>query len=463
MSDLKCYKETYSFDAKLTDSTGRTISVDCTVQLPSVWGQEVDISLAVPHAEMPVRSFENPCVLSANYTEPIFQIEMNEVWYRHLPGAMYPTRKFGASAITMTYVASMSLIEEIPRSDNKFYVCISPADFLSDSDMVMASEEMTEDIASFCCPELGYIKLQRYWTKSRIESADSFVLNSGFWLEIPIDQINYTVDKILSIVVPILDILSIFFRQRVLVVGWESIKNGVRTRFWKDPMQPLQTSYVSVEPKRYLVSIRTLSEQVNSAIDAYYHLGERERSFVFSMSYSLCPAISLRDGERFMALFRVLESIATKCSQRKPLTDAEKAVIEKLEDIANLIQESNPDVCDRVRGFAGKFAGGMPPLVNKILNFLRNNDVVISDLWSVEGKRGLVGIRNKLAHRGSHYIHHQGLAVATFHLSLLSERIVCSLLSLSLDEGHRQFRKEMWLQMDYVQVLKGRIYNVSTA
>lgn len=463
MIGLKCSKETYSFDAKLTDSMGRAVSVDCTVQVPNIWGQEVEISLAIPHVEMPIRSIKNPCVLSAEYIESDFSIEMNEVWYRHLPGAVFPARKFGASAITMTHVADMCLTEGIQCSDNKFFVCISHADFLSESTISIPGEEMIESIASFSCPKLGNITLQRYWAKSRLESSESFVLNSGFWLEIPINENKYTVNEILSFVAPILDILSIFFRQRVLVLGWESYRNGVRKRFYKNPIQPLQTSYVSVEPKRYLVLINKLSEQVNTAISAYYNLGQRERKFIFSLSYSLCPAISLRDGERFMALFRELESIAAKCSKRKPMTDAERSVVQELENIANSIQESSHDVCDRLRGFARKISGGMPPLATSILDFLRSNNVVVSDLWGIEGDRGLVGIRNKLAHRGSHYVHHQGLAVATFHLSILSERVVYSVLGLYFNNGVHTFRRDDWLQMEYVNALKERIFDVSIA
>ena len=93
MNSYNYIKETYSFDAILIDSSGRTISVDCTLKLPCIWGQEVDISLSVPHVEMSVRSFENPCKLSATYTEPKFQIEINELWYRFLPIAVTPARK----------------------------------------------------------------------------------------------------------------------------------------------------------------------------------------------------------------------------------------------------------------------------------------------------------------------------------------------------------------------------------
>ena len=228
-------------------------------------------------------------------------------------------------------------------------------------------------------------------------------------------------------------------------------------------MQPLQTSYVSVEPKRYLVSINNFSEQVNTAIGAYYNLEQIERDIIFSISYSLCPAINLRDGERFLALFREIETIAMKLSKPKPLTDAERDVVQKLEDIANSIKENSPGACDRVMGFVGKITGGKPPLAASILDFLRSYDVVFSDLWDIKGKRGLVDIRHKLAHRGSNYVHHQGLSVATFHLSLLSERVVSALLGLSFNNDGCTFGIDEWLQMNYVNVLKARVFDISIA
>ena len=289
-------KETYSFDAKLTDSTGKTILVDCTVKLPSIWGQEVYIRLAVPHIEMPVSSVENPCELAVVNATPKLQLEMNEISYRHLPVEMSLERKFGTSPVSLTHVASLTLVDQISILDNKFYVCLSHVDYLSGKVMTAGANEMIKDIVSFTCPKLGDITLQRYCTKSRIDSSGSFVFSFGYWLEIPIGQLDFSANQILSFVSPILDVLSIFVCQRVLAIGWQSFKGGVRTRFWKDPIQPLKTSYVGVEPKRYLVPISDLSRQINRAIATYYNLNEKERSFVFSLSYSLCPAISLRDG-----------------------------------------------------------------------------------------------------------------------------------------------------------------------
>ena len=112
----------------------------------------------------------------------------------------------------------------------------------------------------------------------------------------------------------------------------------------------------------------------------------------------------------------------------------------------------------QLKGFAKKFAGGELPLTGKITGFLRRKNVAFEDLWSIDGDNGLIGIRNKLAHGGAHYIHHQGLAVATFHLSLLAERIVCSFLGVVWRESHHRVRREEWLDKRYVHALQKEIF-----
>ena len=49
-------KELRSFDSKLLDTSGRSLSIDCRVLLPNIWGEQVDITLAIPNSEMPIIS-----------------------------------------------------------------------------------------------------------------------------------------------------------------------------------------------------------------------------------------------------------------------------------------------------------------------------------------------------------------------------------------------------------------------
>lgn|GEM_PF-5254967 len=452
------YRESISFDAKLSDSTGRVVSVDCNLRLPAVWGEKVEISIGVPHSEMPISIFENPCELCTLHETSVFRVELNEVYYRYLPTGTYQTRRFGTSSIMLTHVDHLKIVDQSPTAESRLYICITSADYLSDETSI-DSRGMLEELTSFHCSTLGEIKLQRYWTKSRLNSSNDFVLKCGYWLEVPADRHNYDVDQILNLVSPILDVLSILFRQRVAVVGWQLLQAGVRTRFWAYPVETLETSYVGLEPNRYIVSMEELSGKVDKAIDAYRQLKDREQRWVFFLSYSLSPAIQLRDAERFMSLFRVLESIASRSSEPKVLTEADQIAVKKLEDLASSMQEMSSEVSGRVKGFARKFASGELSLTGKINNFLNANDVAFEDLWGIDGDRGLIGIRNKLAHGGAHHIHHQGLAVATFHLSVLAERVVCSFLGVAWRESHHRIGREEWLDKGYVHALQKEVFD----
>lgn len=452
------YKEAISFDAKLSDSTGRVVPVDCNLRLPAVWGEKVEISIGVPHSEMPISIFENPCKLFTLHETPDFRVELNEIYYRHMPTGIYQNRKFSASSIVLAHVDHLNIVDRSPNTESKLYICITSSDYLSDETFI-GSREMLEELTSFHCSTLGEIKLQRYWTKSRLSSSNDFVLKCGYWLAVPTDHHKHDVDQILKLVSPILDVLSIFFRQRVAVVGWQLFQAGVRTRFWAYPVEPLETSYVGLEPNRYMVSINELSGKVDKAIDTYRNLKNREQRWLFFLSYSLSPEIHLRDSERFMSLFRVLESIASKSSGKKVLTEADEIAVEKLEDLANSMQEMSSEVSERVKGFAKKFASGELPLTGKIINFLNANNVAYKDLWGIDGDRGLIRIRNKLTHGGAHYIHHQGLAVATFHLSVLAERVACSFLGVTWRESHHRAGREEWLDQGYVHELQKKVFD----
>lgn len=78
------------------------------------------------------------------------------------------------------------------------------------------------------------------------------------------------------------------------------------------------------------------------------------------------------------------------------------------------------------------------------------------DLWPLSGPDALPGlkeVRDKLAHSGSKAIHPQGLAVATWHLSILLERVLLTFLKIPLSDTsaapHRLVR-EPWHKPAYL-------------
>jgi hypothetical protein len=410
---------------------------------------------------MPFKSFENPCRLDALRGSSGVGVIMEDVWYRKLTTKICPPRKMGASEISITHISTLCLVDDFQASHNKLLINISGSAFFDELAPFVMGESMLDELARFDCPTIGPVKLQRYWVRSRLKDAEGFLLKPGYQLETSIGESIYNCDKELSFISPILDILSIFCRQRILVHGWEILAGGVRSRLWKDPLDPARTNYVGIEPNCFLVDFSQFSSQVNSAIASYYQLKEDERKSIFKLSYCLSPAISLRDGERFMALFRGLESIAGKTKSSKDLTEDDKLLVNSLTAVAESFQETHPALQQRVEGFIRKISGNDIPLVQKLRILLKCENVSCTDLWDIEGSTGLSGIRHKLAHGGAHAIHHLGLAVATFHLSLIVERFVFSLLGLSLEDRiDRQLRRDEWLQADYVRKVKESIFRV---
>lgn len=461
MRDQGHYKETFSFDAELTDSDGRKLSVDCKVGLPTIWGDEADIEVAVPHSVMPLDGFENPFDLNARRGETKFRIELKDLWYRNFPTSVCPSRKHGTAPIALTHIANMRVVEEIPKSKNVFNIYISSPDMLKKGASWKISDKMVEELSIFRCPKLGLIRLQRYWVSATLKGTEGVLARAGYMLEVTPTDGKLVSEAIVEHVDPLLKLMSVFFRQKIMVLGWEALHEEARERYWQYPLEPPRTAYVSVEPKRYLVNIRSMSERMEAALGAYYALNEPERKFVNDLSYSLRPVSKIGDSEWFMAMFRDLESIAGKTASPQALSDYEMRAVDELRRLADTIKAGSTEMSDRITGFANKVEGGFPPVTESICSLFQKYGVRSSDLWELSGRKGLVSIRHKLAHRGAERVHHQGLAVATFHLSLLNERLVHCILGLDFSDDTFRAGRDEWLQRGYVKSVKEYLFDAA--
>lgn len=450
-----CYKELCSFDANLIDSNGQKLPVDCRVSLPSVWGEMVGVNIAIPHSVMPFNRVDNPCSIDTYCECSDTRMVLKDIWYRQLTISIYPPRNTGATEILITHMESLCLVECMQSLSDKLLVYITASEFFNELFVIEGDNDSPTDLMILDHPKVGCIKLQRYCVKSRLKDSEKFLLSFGYRLEVFLDGIELADDEILEHISPLLDILSILLRQRVLVYGWELIKNNLRTRFWRRPLDPLQTSYVGVEPKCYLVSSQNFQGMINSAIKNYYHISDEKQKSIYYLSYCLCPAIKLRSEERFMALFRGLECLAVKLKFDKVLDDKDKVLIDELNKLAGTFGSNSPDLCDRVKGIIRRISENS---LNDKLKFLLK-DVRCSDLWSIDGEKGLSGIRNKLAHGGNRGLNHQGLAVSVLHLSIIVERFVFALLGLIIEKHiYEKIRQDEWLRPSYIKSLKEIIY-----
>lgn len=355
----------------------------------------------------------------------------------------------------------MRVVKEFSPSTNLFNIYISSPDILKNIGSWKPNEEMLEELAVFRCPKLGLIRLKRYWATAGLNGTEGLLSRTGFLLEATPSNGKLAPQDILGGIEPVLKLMSVFFRQKIMVLGWEALHEWAHDRFWRYPLELSRTTYVSVKPKRYLVSVRSLSERMEAALAAYHDLDDLERKFVDDLSYSLRPVAKIGDGEWFMAMFRDLESIAVKSASSQPLSEGEAAAVDGLRRLADFLNEDCSEMSRRINGFAKKVEGGVPPVTENIFSLFQRYAVYSSDLWEVSGGKGLVSIRNKLAHRGPGRVHHQALAVATLHLSLLTERLVHCILGLEISGDELHSGRDEWLQRDYVESVKKYVFNAA--
>lgn len=353
----------------------------------------------------------------------------------------------------------MRVVKEFPQSKSLFNIYISSPDVLKSVGNWKPSEEMLEELAVFRCPKLGIIRLKRYWMSAGLKGTEGLLSRTGFLLEATPSNGKLAPHDILGGIDPVLKLMSVFFRQKIMVLGWEALHEGAHERFWQYPLEPSRTTYVGVEPKRYLVSICSLSERMENALAAYHGLDDLERRFVDDLSYSLRPVAKIGDGEWFMAMFRDLELIASKSASPQPLSEGETKAVDELRRLADSFKEYGSEMSERINGFAKKVERGVPPVTENICSLFQKYAVYSSDLWDVSGSKGLVGIRHKLAHRGPGQIHHQGLAVATLHLSLLNERLLHCILGLEISGDELHSGRDEWLQRGYLENVKRYLFD----
>ncbi|EHH0712027.1 hypothetical protein ACNPDB_004215 [Vibrio vulnificus] len=453
-------KELYSFDSTLVTPTGENLTIDCHIKLPNIWGEKLDIELAIPNSSMPIKGFSNPSQIKATCDHSNTTLKMKDVHYHTLTTSILPSRKMGQTLISIAHIESLLLNEKVNIGENKFYVYISSSDFF-EKFTVSINNEQCEDLSMFKCPCLGVIKLQRYKVLAGINNGNKVLQSYGYQLEISFSENVSTEECILEHISGLLDVLSILLRQRIAVLGWQSLKSGSRTRFWKYPIGPIETNYSGVEPKSYLVSVKDFEQQVNLGFINYQLLPEQTRKAIYQLSYTLSPAIKLRVEERFMSLFKGLESIASKLPCTKVLTPDDHLLVKCLDDVSKSFEHTNPQISERINGFISMVNRRDLPLKDKIVLLLKKHNVQFNDLWEISSEKGLTGIRNKLAHKGSIGVNHQGLAVSTFHLSLMVERLVFRILGLTLDPHiATEIKQDEWLSNSYFNTLKKDVFKV---
>ena len=113
-------------------------------------------------------------------------------------------------------------------------------------------------------------------------------------------------------------------------------------------------------------------------------------------------------------------------------------------------------VVERIEGFIKTVTKGNLSLLQRLKWVLMEWSVKNDDLWPLSGPDALPGlkeIRDKLAHSGPKALHPQGLAVATWHLSILLERVLLTFLKIPLSDtsaAPNRLVREPWYKPAYL-------------
>jgi hypothetical protein len=288
---------------------------------------------------------------------------------------------------------------------------------------------------------------------ARSSIPENAIVKSGFCAVVELDgDASKAAEEYLSYLEDALIVISVFCRQRIAVLGWEVIYAARREQVWDAPLDPLSTKYLPYEPHNYLVDKSRFASLASDASKIFSELEAEKRDIFKRMSNAVTPSIEMQTSERFLAMFHALEACRSFAAETK--SEEDNMELKRILEAAKCGVKDT--IAKRIDGFIGK-VDSKPSLRNQLEQVLVQWNTG-DDLWPLFGNGeklpGLKEIRDKLAHTGPKAIHPQSLAVATWHLSILLERVLLSLLNIPVantSAAPGKLRSEGWYQSGYWQ------------
>lgn len=456
----------YEFDGKLVSANAQTVVIDCRVWPPLVGGDVARIELNVPTALMPLPEILNPCHINGQLGG--MEVWLDDVWYRHMPQDRRPRRRAGFAPIALTHIGKLRLTMRFNKQcENtqlgnlkrriKFHLTSNA--FLAERNWLSAlsntPNSQTDELYVLDIPQLGCVRFLREWVFIRSANPDDAIVKSGFCAVVELgDETTQTTEECLSYFEEALMAISISCRQRIAVLGWEVKYDDRQEHVWKAPLDPT-TKYMPYEPHDYLVDQRGFASLMSSATKELAALDPQLKDIFRHMSAGLAPFINMQVSERFLLMFQALEAcraFAPEFGDAQHQAD-DKALLLALEAAK---QGAVVGVVERIEGFIKTVKKGRLSLLQRLEWVLMEWSVTSDDLWPLSGPDNLPGlkqVRDKLAHSGQKAIHPQGLAVATWHLSVLLERVLLALLKVPLSDtsaAPNRLVREPWYAPAYL-------------
>jgi len=461
---------THEFDVVIKDSRSVSVPASCLLTLPIAGWDAAIIELSIPHALMPTPALHNPCTVEG-HDRFGRTIKMTEVWYRELP--MEAGRKAGSSPVVLSHVGHIICTHFFaPEVDGNstastLRVCMAKHEFLRvqrSRNVTYEHTGQTEDLFTLEIDGAGTVQFIRHW--SFAGASDDYESQLKCSLQA---VIKFESDKPPSLVgrkevlTEALLVPSVLSRQRLHVVGWKTQGVGLEEQVWQNPLAPLQPKYAMAEPQAYLVLERDFADIANHAIFQYQRTSQELRKVLLHMAVGLAPYLEYGEAEHFLVMFHALEACRKFATQDvPPEVKAENADL--LAILSDVKLHSTPQISLRLQGYMSTVEKGKLSLAMQLRQVLGTWGVYLDDLWPLSGNSrdpGLKDIRDVLSHTGSIGVNPQGLAVASWHLRVLLERVFIALLGIPLEKTSvslAAIQVNPWCLPSFVQEQRKRVF-----
>jgi hypothetical protein len=434
---ISAEQQIIDFDGVITTADGKSLSATCKLILPDGTWQAAKIHIGLAQVER-LPYLKTPLSLIGT-DRNAREVQVNGIYYHSVYFEL--NRKTGLADMNIQLIGEIEIIHAVLSVPVKreFNISLSDAKFLKSMpamSVVAKDHTRLEDLFTLTLPEIGkatFLRQWRFWRNMddvTSKGACSFILELADASGVS-NAISSRNPFLSALVVP-----SIFIRQRIAVNGWEergvSIKEVIRL-----PLSPILPIDYSTSPAECLVDEFRLVKVMEQACTNFSNLSEKLKRIVEKMALGLVPFKHLNHEERFRAMFYGLES-CRKLASKVPTAEIIKARDEVLAALKSSHQNLTGPAAERVQGFIQNVENG--PKVDlriELEEVLGKWKIATSDLWPLFGsdaEPGLVKIRDKLSHAGSSSVTDDSLVLATYHLSILIERIILAILDIPLSE-----------------------------
>lgn len=446
-----------SFDGILTGANGQKLDVDCAVSIPIISGAVASVTVQIPLVAKQHAVLTNPCHLYGRAGS--LEVEINELWYRSFPlgGTM---RKLARDTLDINYIGRLKVIDNCLKNDQVSVVFhLSPVEFfrrhtLSALTRYSSTSKQKEELFKISATGIGEITFLKQWAVHHIEDAiTSAHIHAGFYAHVAcksddLKNINTMVERFREV----LTVLSIFSRQAISLLGWEKRCSTGTEMFWDAPLQPNLAPYMGLEKSGFLAFSDEFEKCVEELVNKYLEKSKRTKDVIKHLSVSIAPHITVPDEPRFLRMFGAFElaiDLAKRTAlEKRKIGESNAELVAHLKLLRIVIEGKSSlftaKLLERVDGFIKVVESGSPSFSVKLEAFFKEYPAFsffASDLWPIEDsdkKLGLKEMRNKLTHGVHGKINFQAFAVASWHFSILIERLIFVVLGADVPQGIRR-------------------------